>query len=519
MSTKNSLAIQRCELSRKELDEFPFFYPILSKYHVILPTSSHTILHAPPGYIGLYTHCFSLANLRLPLNDFFCKAYDCEPSVELFCGFFNLCKAGSWLTFQKRSEKHIPSLLDKVITRIEGWHQRFFFIQDTIVPSKFPQLLLKENMIGIKSFKDKLPSGIEKNPQFQRLGRIPFSACASMDPILFLDWLQSLWNMVNSYLHLCGGGYRSLSVLMKIRNRACERALRLILSVATRIRERKCKTRGGSSRPLIKRKLASGSSTSRTVHAKVSAMKDDTHVLSISDDEGLEDCLELKDATDCHLKIFAITPPAWKGFLDNQLDVDLLDLHDRCYARQAVVDNAVNRRSRELLKVIEKMRGEADAMRASELAPEEECEGIRARLMLESQKWSGYQMSLSDLESKVASLESEKANLEATKALLRQEIEEVKHDRRYVVSKVVPYACMELLHIDKLGRLVGKLVSLAITFEVLLSKKPPTLQKPVPSRTHMPVPSSQLATPSSAPSSKPMSPSTDIVKLTPSPNE
>nr|GEZ55703.1 hypothetical protein [Tanacetum cinerariifolium] len=78
--------------------------------------------------------------------------------------------------------------------------------------------------------------------------------------------------------------------------------------------------------------------------AKASAIKDDTPVLSIFDnDEGLEDCLELKDATACHLKISAITPPAWKDFLDNHLDVDLLDLHDRCYPRQAIMDNAVNR--------------------------------------------------------------------------------------------------------------------------------------------------------------------------------
>nr|GEX95576.1 retrovirus-related Pol polyprotein from transposon TNT 1-94 [Tanacetum cinerariifolium] len=72
------------------------------------------------------THCISLANLRLPLNDFFCEAYDCEPSVKLFCGFFNLCKAGSWLTFQKRFEKHIPSLFAKVITHIEEMSFRNF---------------------------------------------------------------------------------------------------------------------------------------------------------------------------------------------------------------------------------------------------------------------------------------------------------------------------------------------------------------------------------------------------------
>ncbi|GKE74544.1 hypothetical protein Tco_1536585, partial [Tanacetum coccineum] len=114
-------------------------------------------------------------------------------------------------------------------------------------------------------------------------------------------------------------------------------------SVAACIKDMKCKTRGGSLRPPVKRKLASGSSTSQTIHAKASELKDDTPMLTISDDdEGLKDCLELKDATAYHLKISAITPPAWKGFLDNHLDVDLLDLHDHCYARQAVVDNAVN---------------------------------------------------------------------------------------------------------------------------------------------------------------------------------
>ncbi|GJU80217.1 hypothetical protein Tco_1282582 [Tanacetum coccineum] len=378
-----------------------------SVYRVILPTSIQTILDAPLGYIGLYTHCFSLANLRLPLNDFFCEAYDCEPSVELFHGLFNLCKAGSWLTFQKRSKTYILSLIAKVITRIKGWNQRFFFIQDTIVPSKFTQLFLKENMLDVKSFKDKLPSGIEQTPQFQRLGRYPVSARAFDDPILFLAGLQYSWEHGQQRPTIFVGGKETLSTPRKTRISLSFPMIFLQVlilaplsvsintepvktdeepavepvnervgttansggspkgdtfvvhtgSVASRIMERKCKTRGGSSRPL-----------------------DDTPVLSISDDdEGLKDCLELKDATVCHLKIFAITPPDWKVFLDNHLDVDLLDLYDRCYARQAIVDNVVNRRSHKLLEVIEKLRGETDVMRARELAREEECEGLRAK--------------------------------------------------------------------------------------------------------------------------------------------
>ncbi|GJZ85163.1 hypothetical protein Tco_0650502 [Tanacetum coccineum] len=443
MSAKNALVIQRCELSCKELDEFLSFYPIPSQYHVILPTPIQTILDAPPKL-----NPFGCSKLETFIG--MCKAYDCEPSVELFRGFFNLSKAGSWLTFQKRSKKHIPSILAKVITRIEEMTFRnFIYTEDDEDLTFLP--------------KDDSPV----RGDYSRFKGSPKG---------------------DTFVVHAG-------------------------SVAARIRERKCKTRGGSSRPPVKRKLASGSSTSCTVRAKDFAIMDDAPVLSISDDdEGLEDCLELKDATAYHLKISIITPPAWK----------------------------VNKRSRELLKLIEKL-----SEKISSIAAEaKEHKGNLNRLMLESQKWLGYQVSLSALESKVTSLEAEKANLEATEASLRQEIEEVKHDRREVVSKVVPYACMELLHSDELGRLVGKLVSSAITFgrcrayeQVARMKEPfdlskvkgyrpsfaveeaPTLQKPAPSRTQMHVPSSQLATPSSAPFSKPMSPPTDIMKPSPSPNE
>ncbi|GKC64691.1 hypothetical protein Tco_1097289 [Tanacetum coccineum] len=73
MSAKDTIVVQRCGLSSKELNEFLSSYSIPSEYDVILPTSTQTIFDAPPGYVGLYTHSFSLANLRLPLTDFFCE--------------------------------------------------------------------------------------------------------------------------------------------------------------------------------------------------------------------------------------------------------------------------------------------------------------------------------------------------------------------------------------------------------------------------------------------------------------
>ncbi|GKB12853.1 hypothetical protein Tco_0846776 [Tanacetum coccineum] len=309
--------------------------------------------------------------------------------------------------------------------------------------------------------------------------------------------------------------------------------------------------------------------------------QDDAPILSISDDDegkylvhlvlsegidllihplsslyvllGLSGCFELKDANVCHLKISAITPPAWKGHLDNQMDLELLNLHDRYYARQAMVDNTVNKRACEFLKVIEKMSGEADVIKARERSREEECEELQVkceaamaefdknhailalrekissltvdvkehkgnldRMMLERQKWAGYQVTLSTLESKVDSLKAKKAKLEAVEAYLRRLV-------GTLVSSAITYgrcrayeqasngfATAMFLWLDEF---VADVVAL---IEALLSKKPPTLQKPTPLRIQMHVPSSQMATSSSASSSNPMSPPTDLVKPSPS---
>ncbi|GJR76926.1 hypothetical protein Tco_0089291 [Tanacetum coccineum] len=530
MSAKDTIAVQRCGLSAKELNEFLSSYPIPSEYDVIFPTSTQTIFDAPPGYVGLLNPfgCAKLTNFII-----MCKAYGCEPSVDLFRGFFNLCRAGSWLTFQKRSEKHILNLLPKVITRIEGWHERFFFVKDSIISSKYPQLLLDENNLDSKSFKDKLPPNIDENPYFQRLGLYPTSVRVFDDPILFLAGLQPSWEFGQQWsATIVGDSGESPKAGVFVVHPG---------SVAACIKERKCKTRGGSSRPPVKRKLASGSSSSRVIRAKTSASKDDAPILSICDDDkGLPDCFELKDVNAYHLKISAITPPAWKGHLDNQMDLELLDLHDRCY-------------------VIEKMSGEADVIKARERSREEECEELRVKCEAAKKEFDqnpavlALREKISSLIADVGSLEAEKARLEAVEASLRREVEEIKQDMRDVVTKVIPYAAMELVHSDELGMLVGKLVSSAITYgryrayehkehtqasnnfatttfpwldefiadiaapiEALLSKKPPTLQKPTLSRTQMPVPSSQKDTPSSTQSSNLMSPLADLVKPSPS---
>ncbi|GJV97862.1 hypothetical protein Tco_1549439 [Tanacetum coccineum] len=189
-----------------------------------------------------------------------------------------------------------------------------------------------------------------------------------------------------------------------------------------------------------------------------------THISS------LLNVLELHNANACHLKISNITPLAWRGHLDNQLDDELLDLHDRCYARQVVVDNAVNQRAQELLKVVEQMKGGCEVLKVKEKAKDKECDELKAKSETVMAHFNnnlvnaGYRESLTTLESKVTTLEAEKERLEAVEAALSQEVDAVKGDRVEVVSKVVPYISIELVHSDELGMLVGKLVSSTVFY-------------------------------------------------------
>ncbi|GKD44813.1 hypothetical protein Tco_1269458, partial [Tanacetum coccineum] len=222
----------------------------------------------------------------------------------------------------------------------------------------------------------------------------------------------------------------------------------------------------------------------------------------------------------------------------------------------AVVDNAVNRRAREFLQVIEKMSGEADVIKARERSCEEECEGLRFkceaamaefdqnpvvlairekissltidvkehkgnldRMMLKSQKWVGYQVTLSTLESKVNSLEANKARLEVVEVSLRREVEELKQDRRDVVSKAAYEQVAAMKEPFDLSKVKDIVLHAAAPIEALLSKKPPTLQKPAPSRTQIHAPSSQKATPSFASFVNPISPHAGLLKLSPTPLE
>ncbi|GJX39233.1 hypothetical protein Tco_0252536 [Tanacetum coccineum] len=400
MGAKDIIRTHTCVLIKKELSNFLAGYPIPSEYKVMLPKSNQTIFDALDGYVSLYTHYFSLANLRLPLPRYPANVRVFPDPILFLAGL-----KPSWEYGQQR-----------------------------------PAIIV---------------DGKEPSPDF---GTGSSSVSINTEPpaVVVEPTGQLVENTTDS-----GDSPRQEKLIIHSG------------SDAARIRGRKYRTRGSSKAP-VKRRLA-------------------RNILRVF--VGLPDVLEL--------------------------DVELLDLHDCCYARQAVVDNAVNQRDRELLKVFENMKGECEVLKEREKARDKECEELKAkyeaamadfdnnsgvkvlqekiapllvevkehkasldRILLENKKWAGYQVSLSTLESKVASLEAEKAKLEATKSSLLQEVKNVKLDRAEVVSKVVPYVAMELVQSDDMGKLVAKLVSFAIFFgrcqdfeEVARMKEPFDLTK------------------------------------------
>nr|GEZ19225.1 hypothetical protein [Tanacetum cinerariifolium] len=113
-----------------------------------------------------------------------------------------------------------------------------------------------------KTSGDKFPDKIHENPFFQRLGRYSTNVRVFRDPILFLAGLKTSWEHGQQRLAIIDGenGTSCMWRLMKT-SLSSPRNLLLTLeklvihsgSVAARIKDRNGRTRGGSSKPPVKR--------------------------------------------------------------------------------------------------------------------------------------------------------------------------------------------------------------------------------------------------------------------------
>lgn len=185
---------------------------------------------------------------------------------------------------------------------------------------------------------------------------------------------------------------------------------------------------------------------------------------------------------------------------------ELCDLHDKSYTRQAVLDNHLKDRTRDLIRTVKGTREKMDAILPKEKKRDQEFSDLKVkyeeameeleknplvqdlradihnlekklkdaqlecrRLQLEEAKIGDYKKDIATLESKSEALEAERAKLKEREIKLREELEGLKRqhkalrkDRAFVVSKVVSYIAMELYHSDEVGKVIADLVNAAI---------------------------------------------------------
>ncbi|GKA03567.1 hypothetical protein Tco_0676348 [Tanacetum coccineum] len=234
-------------------------------------------------------------------------------------------------------------------------------------------------------------------------------------------------------------------------------------SMARRIKERKCRTKGW---------ICKAAHQAKT---------------------GLLDVLELQDATTCHLNISAITPPAWNGHLDNQHGLELFDLHDHCYARDQECEELRVKCKAGMIyfdknPVVVSLREKIVTLLGGVKDPRANLD----KMLLESHKWDGYQVSLLALKSKVASLEAEKAKLESRCHAFK---EVAKMKEPFDITKVKGYRYSYKQEHTKTGNdlatatfpyLADVVTDPHAPVKVLLSKKTQILQCSTPTRTHVP---------------------------------
>ncbi|GJY19300.1 hypothetical protein Tco_0390791 [Tanacetum coccineum] len=119
--------------------------------------------------------------------------YGGEPSVDLLRAFLNLGPAGNWLTLCNKGHFGIPKALTKPITHLEGWKGNFFFIENKLIPSEYLELLLEDNKLDKKSFKDIIPLQAREDPLYNQIATYPCNVWTFPDPILYLTGLKTSW--------------------------------------------------------------------------------------------------------------------------------------------------------------------------------------------------------------------------------------------------------------------------------------------------------------------------------------
>ncbi|GKE27918.1 hypothetical protein Tco_1443302, partial [Tanacetum coccineum] len=396
----------------------------------------------------------------------------------------------------------VPKALLKPINHLRNWKDSFFFIENKIIPSNYPGLLLGENKLDKKILKDKVPLHPEMDPLYDQIATYPCIVRTFQDLILYLAGLKTTWKhspkrpviynrrqemdfrsfMLEgvdgefNFVLVEGVSEGQNSPSVKSMNNDAPVIGDTPLSsvypsnIVKNVVDSDDPSYGEDEQTLVgpylpprpeaskklkvlgKRKVASGvpgkalppkvqkvPARASKVAGEVSTPLD---VDSDSDIHGFKGCDRLP------LGFAHVTPPSWKQNLREISIEHLYDIYDRAYIRQAVLDN------------LDKDRDYAELERKCN----EAFQNLEKNPLV------------SDMYAEIKALQGQVDGL--------HKIDSLKQDRAAVVSKVIPDAAMKLVRSNDLGVLIAKLVRSSIIYglcqafkEVAAMKEPFILEK------------------------------------------
>ncbi|GKE30553.1 hypothetical protein Tco_1445937 [Tanacetum coccineum] len=325
-----------------------------------------------------------------------CKAYGGEPSVDLLRAFLNLGPAGNWLTLSNRGGSSVPKALTKPIIHIEGCKGNFFFIENKIVPSEYPELLLEENKLDKKSFKDVIPTHARDDPLYNQIATYPCNVRTFPDPILYLAGLKTSWKhspkkpiiyyrrreidfrsfMMEGiygefhFLPEGGAGDEGSSPSTKSVNSEASiidaKPLTAVhpLELAENIGDFGDASSNKDEVTLIDRTIAEKAQNRKVLPHASKASSDASNPLDVDSDPDIHGKFLASHAS---YVVAHVTPPTWKQHLKEISLEKLYDIHDIAYMRQAILDNMLNNRTRKFMSTLLKARASCDAIREREV--------------------------------------------------------------------------------------------------------------------------------------------------------
>ncbi|KAJ0490069.1 hypothetical protein HanHA300_Chr12g0451211 [Helianthus annuus] len=203
MGARKDLSVSFSRLTQEEVENFCIDWGIGLKFNPVAPACDKSVDQCPPGSIALYCRHFEFSNLRHPFSLFvlngiarvlhfevLCRALGYDPSLLLFRRFFRLAKNGDWFTFE--TSKVNTCLISSMVTTLDTWKDRFFWVSDSIIPFKMvwrhPDAVLNEPEPSDSDLNDAFLKAIRECPSRVR----PFPG-----HLLVLLGVSKLWEKAN----------------------------------------------------------------------------------------------------------------------------------------------------------------------------------------------------------------------------------------------------------------------------------------------------------------------------------